>query len=195
MSHDTPKTRDERRLGRRFWLGVGALLAVALGTTGCMTYRAYRGDARPSHEVATVFCDTEGVIVSNVDDFRFSTAWSEFEVLPGEHEITAELYWHRLERVIEGPKRRAKFKAVAGGKYVCVFDVDETKTDWSLSIVPEATVSWETRAFHGARSWRTPDGQCMKWDPKLADCPSGPKPAAAPADEEPSAQETPDGSG
>ncbi|MFO7179606.1 MAG: hypothetical protein DIU78_012990 [Pseudomonadota bacterium] len=144
-----------------------------------MTYRAYHGDARPSHEVAMLLCDTQGVIVGRVDDFRFGTAWSEFEVLPGEHQVSAVLYWHRLERVIEGPERQAKFRAKPGRRYVCVFDVDETKPDWSLAIVPEETVSWETRTFHGARSWRTPDGQCMKWDPKLEDCPDVSQPPSA----------------
>jgi hypothetical protein len=60
--------------------------------------------------------------------------------------------------------------AKAGKKYRCVFDVDEKKPDWALAIVPDEKVSWKARTFHGARTWRTPDGSCVVWDAAVKGC-------------------------
>jgi hypothetical protein len=153
-----------RRLGR-----TAAVLAGVGALSACTTYRAYSGDRRPKHEVAVLECDSQGVSVQRVDTYVMS-GWSDFELLPGPHQVTAELYWTRLERVVEGPEKSARFTARAGTKYRCVFDVDEKKPDWSLAIVPDDKVSWKARTFHGARSWRTPDGTCVVWDTSVKGC-------------------------
>lgn len=145
-------------------------LVSAAVLTACTTYRAYTGDARPPNKVALVECATEGVAVLRLDDYEFSGGWSEFEVLPGKHRLEAELYWRRLDRVVEMPKQTASFVAKPGQKYSCVFDVDERKKAWKLAVVPNERVSWQTRTFHGARSWRTPAGECVRWDPASKGC-------------------------
>lgn len=146
-----------------------ALLGV-FALPACSTYRAYAGAERPKKEVATLFCDLSGVTVRTIDSYQMSGGWSDFELLPGPHRVVAELYWTRLERVVEGPEKQASFVARAGTTYRCVFDVDEKKPDWALAIVPDDKVSWEARTFHGARSWRTPEGNCVVWDASIKGC-------------------------
>jgi hypothetical protein len=146
-----------------------ALFAGILALSACTTYRAYSGDKRPAPEVAILECDLQGVSVRRVDRYVMS-GWSEFELLAGPHEVSAELYWTRLEKLVEGPEKAAKFVAKAGKKYRCVFDVDETKPDWALAIVADEKVSWKSRTFHGARSWRTPDGNCVLFDQSVKAC-------------------------
>ena len=68
------------------------------------------------------------------------------------------------------PERSATFIAKAGERYRCVFDVNEQTRDWALAVVPESQVSWKSRTFHGARSWKTPSGECLSWDPKRRGC-------------------------
>ena len=168
-------------------------LCAALALPACTVYRAYPNDARPKDKVATVECDPEGVSVHRVDSYQFSGGWSEFEVLPGKHELVAELYWTRLEARVELPPKTASFFVKQGKKYFCVFDVDEQKKDWSLSVVPDEQVSWKTRTFHGARTWRTPKGECVRWDEKRKGClgDAGAEPASnTPLDEPPPADET-----
>jgi hypothetical protein len=106
-------------------------------------------------------------------------------VVPGKHSVVAELYWTRLEKLVQLPEQTANFVAKPGKKYFCVFDIDEQKSTWALSIVPDERVSWKTRAFHGARSWRTPKGECIRWDEKLKGCLGDPGTAEPEEDEQP----------
>jgi hypothetical protein len=145
-------------------------LPALLALQACTVYRAYPNEARPKNKVALVECDPEGVSVHRLDRYQFSGGWSEFEVLPGKHELVAELYWTRLDARVELPPVTAKFEAKPGQKYFCVFDVDEQKKTWALSVVPVEQVSWKARTFHGARTWRTPKGECVIWDEKLKGC-------------------------
>ena len=149
---------------------LGALLSL-LALPSCTVYRAYSGDARPKEEVASIECDQRGVSVQRVDRYPFSGGWSEFEVVAaGKHELVAELFWTRLETRVELPARVATFTTQPGKKYFCVFDVDEQKQDWALFVVPLEQVSWKSRTFHGARTWRTPQGECVSWDEKRQGC-------------------------
>jgi hypothetical protein len=110
------------------------------------------------------------VVVRRVESYPFDGGWSEFELLPGTRQVSAELFWTRLEQRVELPVRSASFVAKAGERYRCVFDVNEQTRDWALAVVPESRVSWKSRTFHGARSWKTTSGECLLWDPKLRGC-------------------------
>jgi hypothetical protein len=147
-----------------------ALCCGLLGLAACTTYRAYPGDRRPPEKVATLECDTDGAFVRRVDEYPLEGGWSDFEVLPGPHTVSAELYWMRLEKRVEGPEKSATFTAKPGKKYVCVFDVDEKKPDWALAILEADKVPATVRTFHGARTWLTPAGECVRWDPKARGC-------------------------
>ena len=129
---------------------VALALFTAATAFGCTTYRAYSG--------------------ARVESYPFDGGWSEFELLPGARKVSAELFWTRLEKRIEMPERSATFIAKAGERYRCVFDVNEQTRDWALAVVPESQVSWKSRTFHGARSWKTPSGECLSWDPKRRGC-------------------------
>jgi hypothetical protein len=147
-----------------------SLIGGSVGLAGCTTYRAYPGDRRPPQKVATLECDLEGVLVRRIDKHSLEGGWSEFEVLPGTHSVSAELFWMRLEKRVEGPEKSATFVAKPGRKYVCAFDVDEKKPDWALVIVEADKVPTTVRTFHGARTWITPAGECVRWDPKAKGC-------------------------
>src|SRR5688572_28076003 len=168
---------------------VGRLLSLALfaASTGCTTYRAYSGEAREPNKIAVLDCDPEGVVVLRVESYPFDGGWSEFELWPGLRKVSAELFWTRLEKRVELPAKSTTFVAKAGERYRCVFDVNEQTHDWALAVVPESQVSWKSRAFHGARSWRTPSGDCLIWDPKqrgcLGDAAKQSDPAPAPTEE------------
>jgi len=186
---------DNSRQVRRLFppLGVFALGLAFCAAAGCTTYRAYSGEARAPDQVALIDCDPEGVVVRRVESYPFDGGWSEFEVLPGKRSVSAELYWTRLEKRIELPEKTATFVAKPGIRYQCVFDVNEQTRDWELAVVPESEVSWKSRAFHGARSWRTPNGECLIWDPKRRGC-LGDAAAAEPAAEstEPAPEPSPE---
>lgn len=145
-------------------------LFTAVASLGCTTYRAYSGEARAPDEIAVLDCDPEGVVVRRVESYPFDGGWSEFELLPGTRKVSAELFWTRLEQRVELPERSASFVAKAGERYRCVFDVNEQTHDWALAVVPESQVSWKSRTFHGARSWKTSSGECLLWDPKHRAC-------------------------
>lgn len=162
-------------------------LFTAATAFGCTTYRAYSGEARAPDQIAVLDCDPEGVVVRRVESYPFDGGWSEFELLPGPRKVSAELFWTRLEKRIEMPEKSATFIAKAGERYRCVFDVNEQTRDWALAVVPESQVSWKSRTFHGARSWKTPSGECLSWDAKRRGClgdvtaePAQPEPEAAP---------------
>jgi hypothetical protein len=161
------RPRPPARLDRLAWL---FSLALSGAGAGCTTYRAYSGDAREPNKIAVLDCDPEGVVVRRVESYPFDGGWSEFELLPGARKVSAELFWTRLEKRVELPEKSTTFVAKAGERYRCVFDVNEQTHDWALAVVPESQVSWKSRTFHGARSWRTPSGDCLIWDPKQRGC-------------------------